>query len=218
MKFITARDTFHAAFMPSFVLIKIATSVSLRWNCYFKPLTKLWAEGAQSLVAYHRSQRSTKSDTAAFQDFTAKKMSRFVTLCALTRLHCLTPKSALSASTGVWHETRCLLLTAQTLEVILKPAGTQDVSTWVLTGQRLRDKQPAKVVRRVRQQCPLPLASFWGLHYENELSVQTAGPAPKSPPAVYGFVNMSGWYKKVPPQLQLVNVKLFNYLNFNFWL
>ena len=62
--------------------------LSLNWTSYFKPAINLWTEGAQSLAAYHRRQRSTKSDTAAFQGLAAQTMSRFVMLGALTRSRC----------------------------------------------------------------------------------------------------------------------------------
>lgn len=64
------------------VIIKILNIAALNFV-----LVKLWTGGAP----YHRGQRSMKPDTAALQELTAKKMSRFVMLCALARLQRLTP-------------------------------------------------------------------------------------------------------------------------------
>lgn len=165
----------------------------------FKPVIKLWTEGAHS----QKSQKSMK----AFQDLTAKKMSRFVTLCALTRLQCRTPSQHPNASDGTWQEARRLHLTGQ---AVSKPA----LRMWG-SAQRSRDKPRHHGGCQACQQAAslLPWLYFWGFIMKiNTLSKLLAlchilfnWTEPLQRPLirvrpVYWFANISGCYMmKLPP-------------------
>lgn len=141
-----------------------------------------------------------KSDAAAFQELTAKKMSRFVTLCALTRLQCRTPSQRPTPPLGHDRKHAGLRLTGQTREVDevdaggrLKPAlrigrlfdisvssersrvkGYMTGSVTPTPSSRLSGRSAEMAASLLP--CRLNRDKKKNLHHENKHPVQTAGP------------------------------------------